>query len=143
MIPFHIAVASFHLSTKNKIPMKTSIHCRLLVFTLALFVVLAAHATPAQVRRQVEEPPIPVVLGSPTDSNHITDEKSIALSVSDFNHVMEREDSLRRSFSEETLRIRMESEKKSLFLYALCFLLVVSNFFSFTLGRRDRLRKAV
>ncbi len=143
MIPFHIAVAPFHLSTKNRIPMKTSNQRCLSAVSFAIFVVLATLPASAQVRRQVEEPPIPVVLGSPTDSNRGTDDKSIALSVSDFNHVMEREDSLRRAFSEETFRMRMESEKKSFFLYALCFLLVVSNFFSFTLGRRDRLRKAV
>jgi hypothetical protein len=108
---------------------------------ILLLTFISSGLTTAQDTSLGKEPPIPVVLGSKNAEKHFPEEESITLSVSDFNHVMEREDSLRQSFSEQTTTLLASSEKKSEMIYALLFLLVLSNLITMMISRKKSASK--
>ncbi len=108
------------------------------IFSLFLILIFPG-MTSAQEKSQIKEPPIPVVMGSNSGNKQIPDEESITLSVSDFNHVMEREDSLRRVFSEQTSRLQRTTDNKSMTIYGLLFVLVLSNLLTATVARKRNL----
>ena len=110
---------------------------------LAALVVLlnVMSALSPQDNASVKEPPIPVVIHSPKDTLGFRNEELITLSISDFNRIMEREDSLRRAYTEHTQKLLDLSERKSLTLYILVFVLVVSNVFVWWLARNQSVAK--
>jgi len=116
-----------------KFPNYSLRHLPLLCLVLAF---LSFMQTRAQDKSQVKEPPIPVVIGSNGNGRQFADEESITLSVSDFNHIMEREDSLRRAFSEQTAALKSSSERKTDSVYVLLLLLLLSNSITFVASRR-------
>lgn len=80
-----------------------------------------------QSKGQAKEPPIPVIIGSGQSRIQIPNVQSIVLTVSDFNFLMQREDSLRKTIAEQTHQLRYESRSKSFLLYALIVGLFLSN----------------
>jgi hypothetical protein len=95
----------------------------------------------AQDKTQIKEPPIPVIIGKNGANGHLQDEGTITLSVSDFNNIMEREDSLRRVFSDQTKELKSSSEKGSATNSALIFLLVLSNLITLFVARKRGFRQ--
>lgn len=113
--------------------------CPAIVFLL-LLVAFPNHGT-AQSKNQVKEPPIPLVIEPNGPHTHNPDEESITLSVSDFNHIMEREDSLRRQLADQTTRFRSASEKKSRVIFALGILIILTNVLSYSVARKKSSRQ--
>jgi len=104
--------------------------------SLFLFLLFLFGFAKGQEMNQTKEPPIPVVIGSNGENRQFPDEESITLSVSDFNHIMQREDSLRSVFAEQTAKLESNSGKKSLAIDGLLALLVISNLFTLVVTRK-------
>jgi hypothetical protein len=106
--------------------------------SLCILLLTAASSALTQVqdKTQVKEPPIPVIIGQNGANGHLQDEGSITLSVSDFNNIMEREDSLRRVYSDQTKKLKSSSEKASAINSSLIFLLVLSNLITLFVARK-------
>lgn len=95
----------------------------------------------AQEKASIKEPPIPVVIHSPVDTSGFRNEELMTLSISDFNRIMEREDSLRRAYTEQTQKLLDLSDRKSLTLYLLVLVLVISNVVVWQLTRNRFMAK--
>jgi hypothetical protein len=88
-------------------------------------------ASPEQLQAQdvsrFKEPPLPVIMRPAAKDDSSGDGELITLSIADFNAIMEREDSLRRVYSEQAAKSRDKSDLSQFLLYVLVGVLVISN----------------
>lgn len=106
------------------------------ILVLALAFAVSIHME-GQTKSRMKEPPIPVIIGSGQNRIQAPNAQSIVLSVSDFNYLMQREDSLRKAIAEQTHQLRYEARSRSFLVYALIIGLFLSNIASIAIVTRQ------